>query len=76
MDVIVNQTDIQKKYTYKYHILEIQLSRGDDWDTINRSRQAHYCAGLKPEPGFPQSQVVVFPMFIELSLVGGNCLFC
>jgi len=46
-------------------LLEIQLSRGDGWDSINSCYPLHFCACLKPGSGFPTSNVMVFFMFSE-----------
>jgi hypothetical protein len=46
--------------------LEIQLSRGEGWNPINRLTLPHFYACPKPWPGFPKSYDKVFLVYSEL----------
>jgi hypothetical protein len=53
--------------------LEIQSSRRQGLDPINRLTMLHFCAIHKQEPGFPMPYVV-FPFLCII--ISGGYLFC
>jgi hypothetical protein len=55
-------------------MLEIQLSKEESLDPINRFKAAPFCAYPKPGNGFPTSYVLVF-LYIQWVKVRCDCSF-